>query len=35
MDAESVTFECLSDDYRKMAFMRCDRTLEFHVQYGR
>jgi ribosome biogenesis protein ENP2 len=35
MDAESVTFEMLSEDYSKMVFMRVDRTLEFHVKYGR
>eukprot|EP01052_Picozoa_sp_SAG31_P004352 SAG31_NODE_179_length_21090_cov_11.862871_16_plen_244_part_00 len=35
MDAEAVQLEVLSEDYRKMVFMRCDRTLEFHVQYGR
>lgn len=34
-DAEAVTFEILSDDYSKLVFLQCDRSIEFHAQYGR
>ncbi|XP_076220571.1 nucleolar protein 10 lethal (2) 34Fd [Nomia melanderi] len=34
-DAEVVTFDILSDDYSKMVFLHCDRTIEFHVAHGR
>ncbi|XP_042903569.1 nucleolar protein 10 [Parasteatoda tepidariorum] len=33
-DAEAVQFELLSDDYSKIALLLCDRTIEFHAQYG-
>jgi len=35
LNAEVVDFIFLSDDYRKMAFLMDDRTVEFHAQYGR
>ncbi|CAD7924031.1 unnamed protein product [Amoebophrya sp. A120] len=34
VDHEIVDFCFLSDDYRKLAFLQSDRTLEFHAQYG-
>lgn len=34
-NAEVVDFIFLSDDYRKLAFLMDDRTVEFHAQYGR
>lgn len=34
-DSEVETFEVLSDDYSKMAFLHTDRYLEFHVSHGR
>lgn len=34
VDAELVQFQILSDDYRKVAMLRTDRTLELHAQYG-
>ncbi|KAF8793129.1 Nucleolar protein 10 like protein [Argiope bruennichi] len=33
-DAEAVQFEILSDDYKKLALLQCDRTIELHVQHG-
>ncbi|KFM59426.1 Nucleolar protein 10, partial [Stegodyphus mimosarum] len=33
-DAEAVEFELLSDDYSKIVLLLCDRTVEFHAQYG-
>ncbi|KAL5017663.1 hypothetical protein ScPMuIL_007252 [Solemya velum] len=35
LDCEVVKFEYLSDDYSKIAFMQCDRYIEFHSQFGR
>eukprot|EP00928_Gymnodinium_smaydae_P072503 TRINITY_DN55854_c0_g1_i1.p1 TRINITY_DN55854_c0_g1~~TRINITY_DN55854_c0_g1_i1.p1 ORF type:complete len:575 (+),score=134.67 TRINITY_DN55854_c0_g1_i1:82-1725(+) len=35
LDHEVVDFLFLSDDYKKLAFLQDDRTLEFHAQYGR
>ncbi|XP_076651858.1 nucleolar protein 10-like [Halictus rubicundus] len=34
-DSEVVTFDILSDDYSKLVFLHCDRTIEFHVAHGR
>lgn len=34
-DSEVVTFEILSDDYSKVVFLHCDRTVEFHVAHGK
>ncbi|KAG7212660.1 hypothetical protein KM043_012941 [Ampulex compressa] len=34
-DAEVVTFEALSDDYSKLVFLQCDRTIEFHAAHGK
>eukprot|EP00392_Amoebophrya_sp_AT5.2_P003640 g3645.t1 len=34
VDHEIVDFTFLSDDYRKLAFLQSDRTIEFHAQYG-
>ncbi|XP_054717941.1 nucleolar protein 10-like [Uloborus diversus] len=33
-DAEAVQFEILSDDYSKLVLLQCDRSVEFHAQYG-
>ena len=35
LDSEVVQFEVLSEDYSKIIFLQCDRTVEFHAQYGR
>jgi len=35
IDAEAVEFQFLSDDFRKLALLRCDRTVELHAAYGR
>jgi ribosome biogenesis protein ENP2 len=35
MSADVVAFECLSDDYSKLAFLQADRTLAFHAAYGK
>lgn len=35
LEHEVVDFIFLSDDYRKLAFLLDDRTIEFHAQYGR
>ncbi|KAL3882105.1 hypothetical protein ACJMK2_028476 [Sinanodonta woodiana] len=35
LDADVVSFQFLSDDYAKIAFLQCDRFLEFHTQFGR
>lgn len=35
LDHEVVDFLFLSDDYRKMALLQDDRTIELHAQYGR
>ncbi len=29
-----MTFEILSEDYSKLVFLRDDRVVEFHAQYG-
>ncbi|XP_054011810.1 nucleolar protein 10 [Hylaeus anthracinus] len=34
-DSEVVTFDILSDDYSKLVFLHCDRTIEFHVAHGK
>jgi len=34
-DSEVDTFEVLSEDYTKMAFLQTDRYLEFHAGHGR
>jgi ribosome biogenesis protein ENP2 len=34
VDAELVQLHILSDDYKKVAMLRADRTLELHAQYG-
>ncbi|XP_078042598.1 nucleolar protein 10 lethal (2) 34Fd [Augochlora pura] len=34
-DSEVVAFDILSDDYSKMVFLHCDRTIEFHVAHGK
>ncbi|KZC14596.1 PREDICTED: nucleolar protein 10 [Dufourea novaeangliae] len=34
-DSEVVTFDTLSDDYSKLVFLHCDRTIEFHVAHGK
>ncbi|XP_059488662.1 nucleolar protein 10 [Neocloeon triangulifer] len=34
-DSEAITFEILSDDYSKIAFLQCDRYIEFHAGFGR
>jgi len=35
LDHEVVDFMFLSDDWKKLAFLLDDRTVEFHTQYGR
>jgi len=35
LDSEVVQFEVLSEDYNKIIFLHCNRTIEFHAQYGR
>ena len=34
MTAEIVAFESLSDNFGKLVFLQCDRTLSFHAPYG-
>ncbi|CAK9816022.1 Nucleolar protein 10 [Anthophora plagiata] len=34
-DSEVVTFEILSDDYSKLVFLHCDRSIEFHAAHGK
>lgn len=34
LDAEVIHFDFLSDDYKKLAFLRADRVIEFHAQFG-
>ena len=34
IDAEVVQFQLLSDDWSKMIFLRVDRTIEVHAQFG-
>ncbi|XP_067213552.1 nucleolar protein 10 [Linepithema humile] len=34
-DSEVVTFEVLSDDYSKLIFLHCDRSVEFHAAHGK
>ena len=35
LDHEIITTEFLSEDYRKLAMLCADRTIEFHAQYGK
>jgi ribosome biogenesis protein ENP2 len=35
IDAECVEFQFLSNDFRKLALLRNDRTVELHAAYGR
>jgi ribosome biogenesis protein ENP2 len=34
LDCEVIDFQILSEDYSKLAFLRADRTLEFHAKFG-
>lgn len=34
-DSEAITFEILSDDYSKLIFLCCDRSIQFHVAHGK
>ncbi|KYN19287.1 Nucleolar protein 10 [Trachymyrmex cornetzi] len=34
-DSEIVTFETISDDYSKIVFLQCDRSVEFHAAHGK
>jgi ribosome biogenesis protein ENP2 len=34
IDCDVVQFQILSDDYSKLVFLRSDRVLEFHAQFG-
>lgn len=34
LDDESIDFLALSDSYSKLCFLRRDRVLEFHTQFG-
>lgn len=34
IDAEVVQFQMLSDDWSKLVFLRVDRTIEVHAQFG-
>ena len=34
LDAEVVDFQCLSDDYSKLAFLCADRSIRFHAKFG-
>eukprot|EP01138_Halocafeteria_seosinensis_P005814 gb/GECG01005943.1/.p1 GENE.gb/GECG01005943.1/~~gb/GECG01005943.1/.p1 ORF type:complete len:730 (+),score=123.29 gb/GECG01005943.1/:1-2190(+) len=34
LDCEVVQFQMLSEDFRKMAFLQADRTVELHAAYG-
>ena len=34
VDAEIITFECLSEDYTKIVFLQNNRNLNFHAGYG-
>ncbi|XP_076683984.1 nucleolar protein 10 lethal (2) 34Fd [Andrena cerasifolii] len=34
-DSEVVAMEILSDDYSKLVFLHCDRSVEFHVAHGK
>ncbi|XP_053394245.1 nucleolar protein 10-like [Mercenaria mercenaria] len=35
LDSDVVQFQFLSEDYTKIAFLQCDRYIEFHSQFGR
>lgn len=35
IDAEAIEFQFLSSDFRKLALLRADRTVEIHAAYGR
>ncbi|KAG5319778.1 NOL10 protein, partial [Acromyrmex heyeri] len=34
-DSEIITFETISDDYSKIVFLQCDRSVEFHAAHGK
>ncbi|PRP79593.1 nucleolar protein 10-like [Planoprotostelium fungivorum] len=34
IEAEAITFEILSDDFRKLVILKCDRSVEFHAGGG-
>eukprot|EP00606_Chrysophyceae_sp_TOSAG23-5_P001568 GSChrysophyteH2.ASY1.ANO1.549.1 assembled CDS len=34
LTSDVIAFECLSNDYGKMAFLQSDRTVAFHAPYG-
>ena len=34
LDAEVVTFQALSEDYAKLAFICADRSIRFHAKFG-
>uniref|UniRef100_V9IEG1 Nucleolar protein 10 n=1 Tax=Apis cerana TaxID=7461 RepID=V9IEG1_APICE len=34
-DSEAIAFEILSDDYSKLIFLCCDRSIQFHVAHGK
>ncbi|KYN31596.1 Nucleolar protein 10 [Trachymyrmex septentrionalis] len=34
-DSEIITFETISDDYSKVLFLQCDRSVEFHAAHGK
>ena len=34
IDSEVIQFQCLGDDYKKIAFLCDDRNIELHAQYG-
>ncbi|MES1910804.1 MAG: hypothetical protein MHM6MM_003334 [Cercozoa sp. M6MM] len=35
LDNEVRQFQVLSDDFSKLAILRCDRAIEFHAKYGK
>jgi len=35
LDCEVAQFQILSEDFSKLVFLRRDRTIEFHAQFGR
>ncbi|XP_018404472.1 PREDICTED: nucleolar protein 10-like [Cyphomyrmex costatus] len=34
-DSEVITFETISNDYSKIIFLQCDRSVEFHAAHGK
>jgi len=34
LTCEVIAFECLSDNFGKIAFLQADRTINFHAPYG-